>query len=87
MKYSTLEGAILQSYAEEEKKMAYTDDPVADYEAYDRENQAWLEKHPVCDMCGEHITDEHFFLINGEKVCEECLNDHYRQDTDDYMED
>ena len=64
-----------------------TDDPIRDFEAYDRECQELLEKHPKCDKCDKYITDEEFYDIDGEYVCEECLNKLYRVYTDDYMEE
>lgn len=58
--------------------MPYTDDPVADFDAYDRENHIWLKKRPICIHCHEHIQDEYAYMIDGEWVCEGCLK-HYRK--------
>lgn len=66
--------------------MRITDDPLADFSAYDDEQQEWLGKRPVCVDCGEHIQDDVFFLINDEAICPECLVDNYRKYTDDYSE-
>lgn len=64
--------------------MQYTDDPVADYLEYDREQQEWLNKLPKCDHCKEPIQDRRYFEIEGVKVCRECLTDyceeHYEQE-------
>lgn len=65
----------------------WTDDPVADAYAYDRECQENLNKYPKCYHCEKPITDEHFYMINDEKVCEECLNDLYRETTEDYIQE
>ena len=67
--------------------MAWTDDPVRDFDAYDRECQESLEKLPKCDHCGKYITDEFFYDIDGEYVCEECLDKLYKVYTEDYMEE
>lgn len=67
-------------------EVRYTDNPVADFERYDREQQQKLAALPVCSECGEPIQDEYFYLINGENLCEECLQDNYRKNTADFAE-
>ena len=62
-----------------------TDDPVADFERYDAEQQKELEKCPKCSECSEYIQDEHYYEINDEVVCEECLNQNYRKNVEDYI--
>ena len=62
--------------------MQYTDDPVADYEAYDNEQQRWLDRLPICAHCKQPIQDEEYYSFNldGEiepvKVCSDCLRDY-----------
>ncbi len=53
--------------------------------AHDAELEAELQKLPECDYCGCKIQDDHFFLINDEIICEECLNDNFRKEVDDYV--
>ena len=65
----------------------YTDDPIADAYAYDEEQAKWEERHPTCDMCGEHILDEYLYHIGDELICEECLKEYYRKSTDDYIDE
>lgn len=48
--------------------------------AEDREE----ERYPHCDKCGNAIYDEHYYEINGDLLCEDCMNDKYRFNTDDY---
>jgi formylmethanofuran dehydrogenase subunit E len=67
--------------------MRYSDDPGADYDAFDREQTDWVEARPVCAICGEHIQDEYLFNIDGDLICEECLIYHYRKSTDDFIEE
>jgi formylmethanofuran dehydrogenase subunit E len=38
-------------------------------------------------VCGEYITEERFYYIEEQKVCEECLDNLYRRDTDDYVQE
>lgn len=68
------------------KRMYYTYDPVADFNRYDADRQRELDRLPICAECGHPITDEHLFEINGVLICEECLNDNYRKNTEDFIE-
>jgi len=43
---------------------------------HDAEQEAQLEKLPECSECGEKIQDEHCFEINGEYICERCMEGH-----------
>lgn len=65
--------------------MLCTNDPVADYESYSKELEDALELLPVCSECGKHIQDEHCFVIDGETVCEKCMNKNHRRYTVDLM--
>lgn len=53
------------------------------FEQHEAEMERLLESRPVCSECGEYIQDEYFYEINGEYICEECLNENYRRWTDD----
>lgn len=66
--------------------MQYTGDPLADFMAYDAEQEKALSRLPVCADCGHPIQDEHFYLINGEYICPVCIENNYRRNTDDYIE-
>ena len=57
------------------------------HSAYEDEQQRKIDKLPKCEYCGEPITDEYFYDINGTFICEECLNGNYRKSTEDYLED
>ena len=50
-------------------------DPLADFARHDREQAEWLETLPVCDICGEPIQAEHYYQINGDNICPDCLED------------
>jgi formylmethanofuran dehydrogenase subunit E len=54
---------------------------------YEAEQERRLEKYPKCDCCGESITDDYFYNIDGTFICESCMRDEYRKNTEDYMED
>lgn len=63
-----------------------TDDPIADFNRWDAEQQAKLEKLPVCADCGEHIQADHYYLINDAPICPDCLDSYYRVETEDYFD-
>ena len=58
------------------------EDPVLDWDLYCADIEQELQKYPVCDCCGEHITDETMYDVNGVYYCEECM-DGFRVLTDD----
>jgi formylmethanofuran dehydrogenase subunit E len=58
-----------------------TDDPIRDFERYDRRQAEEEKKLPKCDWCGGRIRDEKCYLIDGDVVCEKCIADCHR-DTD-----
>jgi formylmethanofuran dehydrogenase subunit E len=66
--------------------MCITDDPVADFLRRDAKEQAWLDKLPRCGYCNEPIQDEHCYEINGEPVCEECLNYNHKKHVGLFMD-
>lgn len=59
--------------------MNYTDDPVLDFARHDAEQEAWLQRRPVCADCGDHIQDEEAYYINGEWVCMDCMDSYLRE--------
>ena len=54
--------------------MYYTDDPVADFEKYDRDCEQWRSSLPECACCGEHIQQESAVKLDDEWFCDDCLN-------------
>lgn len=59
--------------------MPYTDDPIADFEGYDAEQNRRIEQLPVCADCGHPIHDEFAYYINGEWICEICMDSYKRE--------
>lgn len=52
---------------------------------HDAEQQRKLERLPICADCGEHVQDDHFYLINDEVICPDCLDSNYRKAVEDYV--
>lgn len=66
--------------------MQITDNPLADFASWDAEQTAKLERLPVCADCGEPVQDDHYYLINDEVICPDCLESGYRKEIDEYIE-
>lgn len=54
--------------------------------AHETEQEKLLEKLPVCRHCGEPIQDDHYFYIEGIIYCEDCMNEKFRRDIEDYYD-
>lgn len=65
--------------------MPYTDDPVRDFLHHDCQQIRSLDKLPKCDYCGKPIQNDYLYEINGDTLCERCLNREFRKDVDDYV--
>lgn len=62
-----------------------TPDNYSQWEARDRELERRLNYLPVCYKCKERIDDDHYFYINGEILCEDCMIERHRRNTEDYL--
>lgn len=62
-----------------------TDDPLLDFDRYDRQQNADLDKRPLCCFRGDPIQDDFYYEINGEYFCEDCLDMHFRKAVDDLV--
>lgn len=66
--------------------MFYSDNPIADFERHDAEQQRMLDRLPKCSECGEPIQSEVCYEINGELICEECLENNHKKWVEDFRE-
>lgn len=64
--------------------MRYTDDPAADWDAHCLDEEAYIRTLPFCADCGERILDEDCYEINGEAICNDCM-EHYKRFTSDLV--
>lgn len=58
--------------------MRYSDNPTADFLAYDTEQEKHLAALPHCADCDEPILDDDAYYINGEWICEDCMSSYKR---------
>ena len=61
-------------------------DPLDDFDRRDAEDARWYARLPKCDECKCTIEDEHYYDIDGEILCEDCLKKKYRKNSYDYAE-
>lgn len=66
--------------------MPRTDDAVRDWDRHCAEQERQLKRFPKCGYCTQRIQDGYFYEIEDKFVCEECLIEHFRRDTDDYID-
>lgn len=55
--------------------MFWSDNPIADFNRYDREREAEEARYPKCDNCGEPMF-EHYYDLGDIKVCPECITEY-----------
>ena len=59
-------------------------DHYSQWEAHQAEIDRHLAKLPLCAECGEPIQSEWLYDLDGELVCESCMECH-RQSVDNYI--
>ena len=64
----------------------FTDDPIADFNRYDAKQERAMQRYPKCACCGKRITDDYLFYIEGNTICEVCVEDEYKRNTDDFID-
>ena len=50
-----------------------TDDPLADFDRDDAEEYAFAQKCPICEICGQRITDDTFRRIGNACYHDSCI--------------
>lgn len=58
----------------------YTDDPIADAEAYQAELARLEEQVPRCKECDRPIPDMCCYDFGDEPICMECFEEHHKHD-------
>ena len=54
-------------------------DPAKEWDKYCEEQEKEAEKRPLCCLCGERILDEECYeVIDGEYICEACMESRCR---------
>ena len=63
----------------------YVPDNLDAYNEYSSRQESRLDARPKCEECGNPIQDEGCYYINGELICNECMEG-YKVNTEDYLE-
>ena len=50
------------------------------WEAHDAELERQLSELPVCDYCADPVQDDFYYEINGDVICEHCLDSFFRKE-------
>ena len=58
--------------------MYYTDNPINDWNNHCADQERELLKRPQCSCCDERIADDECYYINGEYICESCMDRYYK---------
>ena len=66
--------------------MYRTDNPLADWDNYCKEQEEEIERLPKCSECGEPITDDTCFNMHGDLICENCMDSNYRVYTYEFVQ-
>lgn len=66
--------------------MAWTDDPAMDEIRHMEQKEEMLDRHPRCDICGARIQDDHFYIIDGDQYCKECMEENFMVKTENNIE-
>ena len=53
------------------------------WKSHDAEQQKQLDRLPRCSECERPIQEEFCYEVNGELVCDECMNNNHRKWVDD----
>ena len=61
--------------------MWLSDDPIADFERYDRSQARRLAQLPTCEICGDAIQQERAFEKDGFWICDECIEKYRKEVT------
>lgn len=62
-------------------------DPLDDFNHYDIEMERRRARRPVCSNCGHNIQDEEAYLIDGNFICQKCMEDDFKVLVDDFLDE
>ena len=63
----------------------WTNDPVADAEAYMAKQEIEIDKLPVCSECDHPIMSDECYELDNGLVCPECLTNNHKRWVEDYV--
>lgn len=61
-------------------------DALDQWDKYDAEQCRLMDQLPECDYCAAPITADHYYLINDEIICPDCLDSFFRKEVDNFYD-
>lgn len=55
--------------------MNFSSDPVADAERREVDYDKWLKTRNMCFSCGDYITEDYAYRIDGHLYCQNCIKE------------
>ena len=77
--YATVVLATSEYLKEGMIEVSYLPDAYDMWESHDAQQEQALSERPVCADCDQHIQDEEAYYINGEWICESCMDSYKRE--------
>lgn len=62
--------------------MPYIPDNLDMFNLWDFKQNKRLSELPKCDYCDEPIQHDHYYLINDEFICPDCLDSYFRKENE-----
>lgn len=41
-----------------------------------------MNERPLCDICDQPVRDDHYYNINGDVICADCMEKYFRKELD-----
>lgn len=60
-------------------EVSYLPDSYDVWAYHNAQQEKALSERPVCADCDQHIQDEEAYYINGEYICESCMDSYKRE--------
>lgn len=57
------------------------------FHSHEDEAEKRESRYPCCNYCGKTIKEEHFYVIDGGFLCGDCLDELFRRNTEEYIEE
>lgn len=42
-----------------------------------------LTERPLCDYCDDPVSGDHYYEINGDVICDACMNEYFRKEVEE----
>jgi hypothetical protein len=42
-----------------------------------------MSERPWCDICNQPVRGDHYYLINGDVICPDCMEEYFRKELEE----